>query len=62
MYNRGDDHIKGDVAALRDKLQALLARLYGDKALYAAIQDGCEESMRRFSTENVMGEFSRRLS
>ena len=45
-----------------DAAAAQLARLYEDRALYAAIQQGCEESMRRFSTENVMGEFAKRLS
>ncbi len=42
-----------------DAAARILARLYEDKALYAAIQAGCEESMRRFCTENVMGEFAR---
>ena len=45
-----------------DAAAAQLVRLYENRALYAAIQEGCEESMRRFSTENVMGEFSKRLS
>ena len=40
----------------------MVVRLYHDRELYAAIQKGCEESMRRFSTENVMGEFAKRLS
>ena len=44
-----------------DAAAAQMVRLYEDKALYAAIQEGCEESMRRFSTDHVMGEFSRRL-
>ena len=45
-----------------DAAAAILAKLYSDKELYARIQQGCEESMRRFSTENVMGEFARHLS
>ena len=41
-----------------DAAAELLVRLYGDRDLYASIQQGCEESMRRFSTERVMGEFA----
>lgn len=45
-----------------DAAAAILARLYTDRELYERIQQGCEESMRRFSTGNVMGEFVGYLS
>ena len=57
------DGVDGFIYPFRDNdaAAAALARLYTDPELYAHIQRGCEESMRRFSTENVMNDFARRL-
>ena len=57
------DGVDGFIYPFRDNdaAAALLARLYEDRALYAAIQRGCEESIRRFSTDHVMSEFSKCL-
>ena len=57
------DHVDGFIYPFRDNAAAakLLYEIYTDKALYAAIQQGCEESMRRFSTEDVMGAFDKLL-
>ena len=41
-----------------DKAAEILYSLYTDKNLYNHIQKGCEESMVRFSTEAVMGQFN----
>ena len=66
LYN--DEAIRsgrdGFIYPFRDNAAAAaqLVRLYEDTALYATIQEGCEESMRRFSTESVMGEFAKRMS
>ena len=51
--------VDGFIYPFRDNDAAaqLLKTLYEDPALYASIQKGCEESMQRFSTEHVMGEF-----
>ena len=45
-----------------DAAAAQLKALYDDPALYAAIQAGCEESMKRFSTDHVMNEFVKNLT
>ncbi|MBR3742921.1 MAG: glycosyltransferase family 4 protein [Clostridia bacterium] len=45
-----------------DMAAETLKRLYDDRALYASIQQGCEESMFRFSTDHVMGEFVKNFS
>lgn len=57
------DGIDGFIYPFRDNEAAAqrLARLYVDPSLYARIQAGCEESMKRFSTAHVMGEFSQFL-
>lgn len=57
------DGVDGFIYPFRDNdaAAAVLARLYEDRALYATIQQGCEESMRRFSTDHVMGEFAKCL-
>ena len=41
-----------------DRAAEILYSLYRDKKLYNHIQKGCEESMVRFSTEAVMGQFN----
>ena len=41
-----------------DKAAEILCSLYRDKNLYNHVQKGCEESMVRFSTEAVMGQFN----
>ena len=41
-----------------DKAAGILYELYRNKDLYNYIQQGCEESMERFSTETVMGRFN----
>ena len=41
-----------------DRAAEMLYSLYTDKNLYNHIQKGCEESMVRFSTEAVMGQFN----
>ena len=55
--------VDGFIYPFRDNDAAadMVVRLYHDRELYAAIQRGCEESMRRFSTDHVMEEFSQRL-
>ena len=57
------DGVDGFIYPFRDNdaAAALLKRLYEDRALYEAIQAGCEQSMRRFSTERVMGDFAKCL-
>ena len=58
------DGVDGFIYPFRDNdaAAAILARLYTDRELYERIQQGCEESMQRFSTESVMGEFVGYLS
>ena len=41
-----------------DKAAGILYELYRNKNLYNYIQQGCEESMERFSTGTVMGRFN----
>ena len=56
--------VDGFIYPFRDNDAAaeVLSRLYREPELYAAIQQGCEESMRRFSTDHVMGEFSKNFA
>ena len=62
LYNSEvvDDHENGFIYPFRDNDRAacLLYELYTNKDLYNHIQVGCEESMKRFSTETVMGRFN----
>lgn len=44
-----------------DAAAQILVRLYQDQELYGRIQGGCEESMKRFSTDSVMGKFAKYL-
>ena len=45
-----------------DAAAAQLKALYESPTLYATIQQGCEESMKRFSTDRVMGDFIKNLN
>ena len=44
-----------------DKAAEILYSLYRDRNLYNHIQKGCEKSMVRFSTDNVIGQLDRLL-
>ena len=61
LYNREViEHGKnGFVYSFRnnDEAAGLVKELYNTPSLYEKIQEGCEESMRRFSTEEVMRRF-----
>lgn len=62
LYNSEviEDHRNGFIYPFRDNDRAaeILYELYTDKNLYKNIQNGCEESMSRFSTDVVMGQFN----
>jgi glycosyltransferase involved in cell wall biosynthesis len=62
LYNSEviEDHRNGFIYPFRDNDRAaeILYELYTDKNLYKNIQNGCEESMSRFSTDVVMGRFN----
>lgn len=56
--------VDGFIYPFRDNDAAaeLLVRLCREPQLYAHIQQGCEESAQRFSTDHVMGEFSKNFA